>query len=595
MDDIALATRREATTYNLRQHGLERDLVLRSFALVSEYARRYLDMRYYDVQLLGAWAIVTGNCAQMATGEGKSFTASLAAATAALAGIPVHVITTNEYLAQRDADTLRPLYEALGLRVTAVHERMQPAEKREAYQHDIVYCTNKQVAFDYLRDRLLAREENGRVSLKFSRAYQDRQLVLRGLCFAIVDEADSVLIDEARTPLIISREHADDSQREIYEDALALARRMRPGHHFLHGNSAERLHLTEAGSQWLAQETTGLHGIWAGKRHSEFLVHQALCALHLFLRDKQYLVRDDRIELIDRNTGRAMGDRSWQKGLQQMVECKEGVTMTGQRETLASISYQRFFSRYLMLGGMSGTLEPVRGELRRVYNQRVVRIPTHRPPQRDDLGMQLHRRATDKWLAVARRVQQVHSAGRPVLVGTATLRDSELLTVFLKRRGLEPIVLNARQDAQEADIVAMAGQAGQITVATNMAGRGTDITLGRGVAEMGGLHVISTQCHEERRVDEQLYGRCARQGDPGSFEVHIALDDLLITNTYPARIRQSLTRAVARKRALPQWLTRALVRIAQASASRHHRLERLDVMALQDKLDDLLAYSGNRD
>lgn len=595
LDDDALHTRREAAAYNLAQHGLERDLMLRTFALVSEYARRHLRMRYYDEQLLGAWAMLNGNCAQMATGEGKTFTASLAAATAAMAGIPVHVITTNEYLAARDAEAMRPLYHALGLSVTAVNEAMETFDKRQAYQHDIVYCTNKQVAFDYLRDRLLAQEENGRVSMKFSRAYQHKQLVLRGLCFAIVDEADSVLVDDARTPLIISREHADDSQRDIYEDALTLARRMKPGHHFLHGNSQERLQLTEAGSQWLAQETTGLQGIWAGKRHAEFLVHQALCALHLFLRDKHYLVRDDKIELIDRNTGRAMGERSWQKGLQQMVECKEGVSMTGQRETLASISYQRFFSRYLHLGGMSGTLEPVRRELRSVYNLRVIRVPEHRPPQRDDRGITLHRRTTDKWLAVAKRVRRVHSTGRPILVGTATVRDSELLTVFLNRLGLEPIVLNARQDAQEAEIIATAGQAGQVTVATNMAGRGTDIALGSGVTEMGGLHVISTQCHEEQRVDQQLYGRCARQGDPGSVETHVSLDDVLFTNAYPARVLKLVTRAVARKRTLPQWVVRLLVRGAQASAARRHRLERLDVMALQEKLGELLAYSGKQE
>lgn len=595
LDDQALHTRREAITYNLQQHGLERDLMLRAFALVSEYARRSLHMRYYDVQLFGAWVIANGNCAQMATGEGKTFTASLAAATAAMAGIPVHVITTNEYLAERDAHEMAPLYHALGLTIATVTEGMQAAEKRTAYQCDIVYCTNKQVAFDYLRDRMLLREANGRVSLKFSRAHQEQQLVLRGLCFAIVDEADSVLIDEARTPLILSREHTDDNQREIYEDALALARRMQADLHYQLKAAEHRLHLTQAGTRWLAQETAGLPGIWAGQRHSEFLVHQALCALHLFTRDRHYLVRDDKIEIIDANTGRTMADRSWQKGLQQMVECKEGCTMTGQRETLASISYQRFFSRYLYLGGMSGTLQPCKRELRSVYGLRVINVPTHRPSQRNHKGIVLHLRSTDKWLAVAKQARRIQERGRPVLVGTTSLHDSDLLTTFLKRLGLEPVVLNARQDADEAQIVAQAGAYGQITVATNMAGRGTDIKLGPGVAEIGGLHVISTGCHEERRVDQQLAGRCARQGDPGSVETHVALDDPLLANFYPPRIHTLLMKAAARQRALPQWLVRGIVGLAQFAAARRHRLERLDVMALQEKLGQLLAYSGRQE
>lgn len=600
LDDEALRMRRDATTYNLAQHGLEDDLIRRAFALVSEYARRTLHMRYYDVQLLGAWAIIKGNCAQMATGEGKTFTASLAAATAALAGIPVHVITTNEYLAQRDAQEMQPLYSALGLRVTTVLEAMQSTEKRNAYQHDIVYCTNKQVAFDYLRDRMLTREANGRVSLKFSAAHQDKQLVLRGLCFGIVDEADSVLIDEARTPLIISREHKDESQHEIFRDALALARRMLADKHFVVRTAEHRLYLTDSGKAWLEEETTGMQGIWAGTRHSEFLVHQALCALHLFLRDRHYLVRgsdtsEKKIEIIDANTGRTMADRSWQKGLQQMVECKEGCAMTGQRETLASISYQRFFSRYLYLGGMSGTLGPCKSELRSVYGQRVITVPTHRPSQRNDKGITLHLRATDKWLAVAKQVQRIQKRGRPVLVGTASLRDSELLSTFLKRLDIEATVLNARQDANEADIVAQAGQYAQITVATNMAGRGTDIKLGAGVAEVGGLHVISTSCHEERRVDQQLTGRCARQGDPGSTETHLSLEDPLLVNFYSASVLRVLKRALAAKHALPQWLLRAIVRAAQHASSRRHRLERLDVMALQEKLGQLLAYSGTKE
>ncbi|MDX1736524.1 MAG: hypothetical protein R3228_19250, partial [Halioglobus sp.] len=386
VDDETLGTLLQGVRYELLREGLAELPVLRAFAMVREYAARTLGMRHYDEQLFGAWVIVNGAMAEMATGEGKSLTATLAAATAALAGIPVHVITTNEYLAQRDAREMRPLYEALGLSVVAVVESMNTPDKEAAYRSDIVYCTNKQVAFDYLRDRLISRNEAGPLSLRFSRAQLEHQLVLRGLCFAIIDESDSVLIDEARTPLILSREHEDPSQQAIVEQALAFARAMEDSRHYRLLPRENSVELTEQGRDWLSRQREGMEGVWAARRHTEFLVHQALCALHLYARDDHYLVREGKVEIIDRNTGRTMADRSWQRGLHQMIECKEGLDMTGYRETLASISYQRFFRRYLRLGGMSGTLEQVGGEMRSVYQQGVIAVPTHRPCLRRDQG-----------------------------------------------------------------------------------------------------------------------------------------------------------------------------------------------------------------
>jgi preprotein translocase subunit SecA len=595
LESAELAQQCQALRCQLLRDGLKPAPVVRAFALVRELAGRTLGLRPYDEQLFGAWIIVGGDMAEMATGEGKSLAATLAAATAALAGIPVHVVTTNEYLAARDAAAMRPLYEALNLSVSAVLESMDTRRKRVAYQADIVYCTNKQVAFDYLRDRLVSGSESGALSLRFGQAHEQRQLVLRGLCFAIVDEADSVLIDEARTPLILSREHEDDSQRLIYQQALALARALVQGRDYVLLPREQRLEITEAGMALLAQQTQSLEGIWSGPRHSRFLAHQALCALHLYEKDAHYLVRDGKIEIIDRNTGRTMADRSWQQGLHQMIECKEGCALTGQRETLASISYQRFFRRYLRLGGMSGTLGQVAGELRAIYRLRTVPVPLHRPSQRRDLGFRLYRRSADKWLAVVQRVAAIHATGQPVLVGTCSVRDSESLGEAMRQRGLAHRVLNARQDSQEARIIAAAGQRGQITIATGMAGRGTDIRLGPGVAELGGLHVMTTECHPEYRVDRQLQGRCARQGDPGSCETLVCLNDALIRSNCPLWLRRLLGRYLGVTGHPPQWPGRFLIRLAQWREAGRSRAQRRDVMQMDETLGKMLAYTGRQE
>lgn len=580
---------------DLQRDGLSDTRILQSFALIRELSTRVLAMRHYDVQLLGAWIMIHGNMAEMATGEGKSLTATLAAATAAMAGIPVHVVTTNEYLAMRDAEEMRPLYEGLGLSVAAVLEEMDSDAKRKVYASDVVYCTNKQIAFDYLRDRLVLRNAHGQLSTKFSPANQSGQLLLRGLCFAIIDEADSVLIDEARTPLILSREHDDPDQEAIYQQALSLAERLLEDEHYKLLPRENRLSLTAAGQEWLSQELQGAEGIWSGQRRAQQLVHQALCALHLYQRDRHYLVRDDQVLIIDRNTGRIMADRTWQRGLHQMVECKEGCAMTGQRETLSSISYQRFFGRYLRLGGMSGTLGQVRREMRSVYQTRVVAVPTHVPSRRVDKGFTLHRREFEKWLAVLAEVVKVHARGQPVLLGTGSVHDSELLGSLLTRRKLPHRVLNARQDSLEAKIVARAGRRGQITIATNMAGRGTDIKLGEGVADLGGLHVIVSDCHDEYRVDRQLCGRSARQGDPGSVSTHASLNDPLMQLFYPTVMRRLIAGCMGKSQSLGARSSRLVVRLAQALLSARYRGERRDVMRNDEIMGKMLAYTGKRE
>lgn len=576
--------------YRLHREGMADSLVVEAFATVRAVSGLTVGKKHFPTQLLGGWIILNGNMAEMDTGEGKSLTATLPAATAALAGIPVHVITTNEYLAARDAEEFAPLYRALGLSVGVALEEMGADARRDIYRSDIVYVTNQQLVFDYLRDRLSTPGTAGRLSLKYGEPDKAGKLSLRGLCFAILDEADSVLVDEARTPLILSRDHKDQTRERIYSTALEIAGSLSPGKDF-EIRGAE-LSVTDRGMEEILRLTSDLSGLFSGKRHSHFLVKQALSALHLLKRDHHYLVRNNKVEIIDQNTGRVMADRSWQKGLHQMVECKEGCPVTGQRETLASISYQRFFRRYLHLGGMSGTLRQVRGELRSTYALGTFRVPTFRESKRQQMGYTIHRRAQDKWLAILSRVAQIHKTGQPVLVGTCSLYDSDLVGRLFSRRRLPHRILNARQDRSEAEIVAAAGEPGRITVATNMAGRGTDIKLGAGVAELGGLHVIAAECNPEYRIDRQLFGRSARQGDPGSCEVVVSLEDRLFVDYYPDWLLRWLSR---RSRAISGSLARLLVWLPQHANSARSHQQREELLLLDEKLGRTLAYSGRGD
>ncbi len=593
--DSELQERLQAVRDRLQCDGLQPLPVFASFALLREFSARVLNMRHFDVQLFGAWAMINGNMAEMATGEGKSLTATLAAGSAALAGIPVHVITTNEYLATRDAAEMQPLYAALGLRVSAITEDMQDDAKRSAYQSDVVYCTNKQIAFDYLRDRIQMGNESGRTIVQFNAEQAASKPLLRGLCFAIIDEADSVLIDEARTPLIITREHKDPQQQLIYQQALVFAQALREGRDYTVQQREHRVLLSTTGCAWLEQKTEAMQGLWQGARRRQFLVQQALVALHLYQRDKHYLLREDKVQIIDQNTGRVMADRSWEQGLQQMIETKEGCELSGQRETLARISYQRFFRRYLRLAGMSGTLQEVEDELWTIYRQRVVSVPRNKASRLTTTPNLVYRRASDKWLAIIERVKVIHASGRPLLIGTRSVADSELLSEVLSQHDLSHRVLNARQDHAEAEIVATAGQRGSISVATNMAGRGTDIKLGAGVDELGGLAVIAAERNDSQRVDRQLSGRAGRQGDSGSFEAILSLSDTLLHDYYPLWLRRILGHCCHASKPLPKLLSRILLYLPQQSLQRQYRALRKDLLKMDEHTGSLLAFSGRQE
>lgn len=596
LSETELAAQTKELRRNLYARGLHDDLVAESFAIVREYASRRLGMRHYDVQLYGGWVMLQGMVAEMETGEGKTLTATLAAATAALAGIPVHVVTVNDFLASRDAQWMGPLYRALGLTVGTVTEGLGLDERRTAYARSITYCTNKQLVFDYLKDRMLLGQENRALHLKLEELYAQRprvsRLLLRGLCFAIVDEADSVLIDEARTPLIISNRSSSADQDMAFKHAVRMARLLESPRDFTVSSWHRQVDLTDLGKARAARLARGLGGVWSGSRRREELIRQGLTALHLFELDKHYLVRDGKVQIIDEYTGRIMADRSWERGLHQMVEAKEGCAITGRQETLSRISYQRFFQRYLRLAGMTGTAREVASELWSVYRLNVVTVPTNRPTRRTPERDRMYLTADRKWAAVVQRVADLHAEGRPVLVGTRSVAASERLGRELDRAGLRHRILNARQDQREAEIISHAGRPGCITVATNMAGRGTDIRLAPGMADLGGLYVLATERHEARRIDRQLFGRGGRQGDPGGYGAILALDDELFSELLGPRLERLLGRCMRADAQVAYWLTKITIAVAQwAAGARHGRLRR-DLLKLDENLDDMLAFSG---
>ena len=596
LGDGAILRAAERLGSELRVGGYGTEVVARAFALVREVAGRTLGERHFDVQLVGGRILLEGMVAEMETGEGKTLTATLAACTAALAGVPVHIVTVNDYLAQRDAEWMGPVYRGLGVTVGVVVHGMEHAARRAAYECDVTYVTNKEVAFDYLRDRLAVGPRASRTLLQLGRLAGDEtrmgKVVLRGLTYAIVDEADSVLVDEARTPLIISGGGDSGDEHRVYSTALALADRLVSGRDFLIDERDRAVRLTDPGLFRLDELTQPLGGVWTGRRRREELVRQALTALHLFHRDRHYIVRDQKVHIIDEFTGRLMADRSWEQGLHQLIEVKEGCPVTARRDPLARISYQRFFRRYLRLAGMTGTAREMAAELWSVYRLAVVSIPTNRRLRRRRYPDRVYRAAEAKWRAVVRRIAALHRRGRPVLVGTRSVAASEHLSGLLAAANLPHRVLNARQDKEEADIVARAGELGRITVATNMAGRGTDIRLAPGVVERGGLHVIATERHEAGRIDRQLFGRGGRQGDPGSYEAFVSLEDEIAT-VYAGRIERWLARLATRMPGRTGDRVAALVvRRAQRAAERLHSRIRRDLVKYDEQLETALAFAG---
>jgi preprotein translocase subunit SecA len=594
--DEKIAEKVSGLRADLARQGLTDAHIISSFALVREVARRRLDTPHYDVQLMSGWIMSQGMLAEMATGEGKTLAATLPASAFALAGIPVHVISVNDYLVTRDARAMGPIYRALGLSVgTITDDERDPDARRAAYACDVTYCTSSQLAFDYLRDRVTARTKSG-LAMSLERLHRTRPteeaMMLRGLCCAIVDEADSILIDEARTPLILSGAGGGEDRSRIYKRALRLARSLDPDSDFTLEVDTRRLELSSQGRERLTKLAEPLDGFWQGPRRREEWVQRALSALHVFRCDHDYLVRDEKVQILDSVTGRIAADRSWEGGLHQLIELKEGCPLTPEREVQARISYQQFFRRYHRLAGMSGTTREVARELWSSYGLNSVEVPTRLPSQRLAGRTRVFASAETQWAAVIETLREKHAQGRPVLVGTCSLAASEELGRILVARSIPHQVLNARQDADEAHIVAAAGQAGRITVATSMAGRGTDIELGPDVAGRGGLHVIVTQLADARRIDRQLIGRSARQGDPGSFEILLSLSDEKIGAFFTPKLLDLMERIACRKDRFSSWAVYSLLSRPQRADERRHFRMRRALSRLEEDLDQLLAFAA---
>jgi preprotein translocase subunit SecA len=484
------------------------DMLPETFAVVREASKRTVGMRHFDVQIMGGQVLYEGRIAEMKTGEGKTLVATLPVYARALEGRGVHLVTVNDYLARRDAEWMGPIYTFLGLTVGVIQHGLDSAQRRAAYNCDVTYVTNNEVGFDYLRDNM---------------AWQIEDLVQRELYFALVDEVDSILIDEARTPLIISGPSQESG--ELYEKFAQIIPRLKKGEDYTVDEKAHAVPITEAGVAKV-EKMLGIQNLYE-QRNIE-LAHQlnaALKAWNLFHRDQQYIVKEGEVIIVDEFTGRLMYGRRYSDGIHQAIEAKEGIKVRGEDQTLATITFQNLFRLYEHLAGMTGTAKTEEREFRDIYGLDVVIVPTNMPMVRKDNSDIVYKSEKAKFDAVVDEIIAEHRKGRPVLVGTRSIEKSELLAAMLRRKGVECNVLNAKYHEQEAEIIKDAGQESQVTIATNMAGRGTDIKLGEGVARNGGLHIIGTERHESRRIDNQLRGRSGRQGDPGSSRFYVSLED----------------------------------------------------------------------
>ncbi|MDR0781150.1 MAG: hypothetical protein LBF16_10725 [Pseudomonadales bacterium] len=591
--DAAIATRFHEELAALKKSGVglrDSQRVAAVFACIGEASRRTLGMWPHPVQFTGARVLLSGRLAEMQTGEGKTLVAGLAATAMAGSGAVVHVISTNDYLARRDCEEMQPLFAYFGLSSAFIEGEMEPDERRSSYRHAICYVSGKELVFDYLKDQLAGH------GMQPTRVTQVRQLWASGaigagpseplipaLHFAIVDEADSVLIDEARTPMIISREGPGVYELELLKWAIAAAGVLEQGRHFQIRGERD-IELLPGALEACPPLPAEVRAVWRSPPWRSLVLRQALSARYLFIKDQHYILAEGKVQIVDESTGRVMADRSWEQGLHQLIEMKEGLEITQGRETMARMTFQRFFRRYFLLAGLTGTAAEASRELWSVYRLQIRRVPTNRVIQRRRMPDRCAATTEEKWQAVAQDACDAATRGQPVLIGTRSVEASEQIAAELARRSIAHVVLNARQDSDEAGIVSEAGRAGCITVATNMAGRGTDIKLSTEARAAGGLHVILTEFHESPRVDRQLFGRSGRQGDVGSVCAMVCAQDTLF-------------------RLLPGWwrwamagkphVLRYAVRWAQWRAERRAYQGRMQTLRQDRELSRLIGFAGN--
>ncbi len=583
-----------------RSHEPLDRLLPEAFALVREAGRKTLNMRHFDVQILGGVAMHHGSIVEMQTGEGKTLAATLPLYLNALTGKGVHLATANDYLARRDAEWMSPIYKALGLSVGIIEGQMPQDERRKQYACDVTYGTAKEFGFDFLRDRLLLRRirEGQRNVVASMLGHKTggggEQPVQRGEHFALVDEADSLLIDEARTPLIISAMPSEEAKVavECYKWAAEVADEFVEEEHYEYDEEKKKVELTSDGRLLVrrlpkppALNPVGIVNIY---EHIE----RAVKVNRDYILDRHYVVREGEIVIVDEFTGRLGEGRKWRAGIHQAIEAKEDVEVTVETGQAAQITLQELFARYERLAGMTGTAVSSARELRKMYKVRVIPVPTNRPSQRQRLPDEVFGDQDAKWSAIIDEVRELHAAGRPLLIGTRSIDKSELLSKLLTESGIEHEVLNAKNLPREAEIVKRAGDRGKVTVATNMAGRGTDIKLADGVEEMGGLHVICTEMHDSARIDRQLIGRCGRQGDRGTFRQFLALDDDILEVAYGFKKASRLKSLGAGVQSRFDHL-RGIFRKAQRKTERRHFRDRKQLMYFAKQRRKMFAQMGH--
>jgi len=569
----------------------------RALAAVREVGRRATGEEAYVVQLLGALSLYHARIIEMLTGEGKTLTGSLAAPLIAWRHKRLHIFTVNDYLASRDAESRRSIYRRCGLDVGSITQEMEPGERARVYSRAIVYGTPKQIVADWLRDQI----KLGRAGSPWAARHLISLVgsggdglapIVPGLRAALVDEADAVLIDEGVVPLIIARSRREDDMAKVYREAANLAGRLDEGPDYEVDHVRRKADLKRRGQDRLKQlfddlVARGGSPIWKATRRAEELVRQALVARHCYVHGQHYQIVDGKVMIVDEYTGRFLQDRQWEHGLHQSVEAKEGLEVTADRETLARLSFQRFFRSYPFLCGMTGTAADATREMEAVYSRPVSVIPTNRPVIRERWPLRVFRAVRDKWSAIAASIEDVHRAGRPVLVGTRSIAASEMLSKLLNLRGLSHQVLNANFDREEADFISKAGMGGghaAITVATNMAGRGTDIKPDAAALAAGGLHVILTEMHGAKRIDRQFIGRAGRQGDPGSSQMFVSLEDELVMRHTPILARLLRERADAAELSSTRLAARVF-RLAQSRSEARDRRNRGAVLRQDDWID----------
>lgn len=581
----------------VRRRGREAEAcVPDALGAIREAAERTLRLRPFTVQLMGALALHRGCLAEMATGEGKTLTAAMAAVLAGWTGRPCHIVTVNDYLARRDANWLKPLYEFCGVTVGCVTSVMEPVDRAHGYAKDVTYATSKEVVADFLRDRLRLGERQHATRRLLHRHMAPHEapegVVMRGLHTGIIDEADSVLIDEAVTPLIISSVREDAELQELHGAVWRIASQLHVNEHYQVDLRYREVVLLPAGRVRVDELAHELPVRWRGASRPLELVEQALTAREFYRKGKQYVVDGDQVVIVDEFTGRMMPMRKWRHGLHQAIEAKEGLAISSVDQTLARISFQRYYRFYQKLSGMTGTGVEAASELWRTYHLPVIPIPTNRPVKRNETPDRVYSDLESKFAAVVEEVAACHASGRPVLVGTRNVAMSQDLAHRLEARGLRFQLLNALHDEEEAEIVAAAGQPGAITIATNMAGRGTDIVLGSGVVGLGGLHVIATERHESGRIDRQLFGRAARQGDPGSAIAFVSSDDELWRRFTPAWLLRVFNRAMEGRWPGAHFLGGIISRYVQNRAQAQAFQSRKSVMKMDVWLEEATSFSG---